>query len=49
MKDYTLYLGNVSEDFTINNVKKTGLEENIYIFCSVDFNPNVTKGIHRYP
>ena len=26
IKDYSLYLSNVSEDFTINNMKKTGLK-----------------------
>ena len=26
IKDYALCLGNVSKDFTINNMKKTGLK-----------------------
>ena len=25
IKQYTLYLGNISKDFTIDNIKKTGL------------------------
>ena len=38
MKDYTLCLCNISKDFTINNMKKTGLKEGVK-FSSVDFNP----------
>ena len=43
-------LGNVSKDFKTNNMKKTGLKENI-IFFSVDFNPidtNDILDIHKY-
>ena len=50
IKDYTLCLGNISKDFTINNMKKTGLK-GIVIFFSVDFNPidiNDILGIHKY-
>ena len=41
-KDYTLYFGNISEDFIINNVKKTGLKGNVKV-CFVNFNPIDTK------
>ena len=50
IRDYTLCLGNVSKDFTINNVKKTGLKRVVKIF-SVDFNPtdkNDILDIHKY-
>ena len=34
IKDYTLYLGNTSKDFTINNMKKTGLVGVVkFFFC----------------
>ena len=48
--DYSLFLGNVSKDFTINNIKKTGLKGAV-IFFSVDFNPidnNDILAIHEY-
>ena len=35
-KDYALCLGNISKNFTINNIIKTGLKEVVKIF-SVDF------------
>ena len=38
IKDYALCSSNVSRDFTINNMKKTGLKE-VLIFFSVEFNP----------
>ena len=38
IKDYALCLGNVSKDFTINNMKKTGLNRVVKLF-SVGFNP----------
>ena len=39
MKYYALYLGNVSKDFTINNMKKKNrMKRNCKVF-SVDFNP----------
>ena len=50
IKDYTLRLGNISKDFTINNMEKTGLKGRV-IFFSVDFNPintNDILDIHRY-
>ena len=52
IKDYTLCSGNISKDFTANNMKKkrTGLKGSVQ-FCSVDFNPIDTKdilNIHRY-
>ena len=50
IKDYALSLGNISKDFTINNMKKTGLK-GIVKFFSVDFNPIDTSDIldtHKY-
>ena len=50
VKDYTLCLGNISKDFTINNMEKTGLKGSVK-FLSVDFNPidtNDILDIHRY-
>ena len=50
IKDYTLCLGNISKDFTINNMKKTGLRGVVKLF-SVDFNPIDTNDIlhiHKY-
>ena len=51
IKDYTLWLGNISKDFAINNMKKkTGLEGSVKFF-SVDFNPidtNDILDIHKY-
>ena len=38
IKDYALCLGNISKDFPINNMKKTGLK-GVAKFFSVDFNP----------
>ena len=32
IKDYTLCLGNISKDFTINNMTKTGLKEVVKVF-----------------
>ena len=32
IKDYTLFLGNISKDFTINVMKKTGLKEIVVFF-----------------
>ena len=50
IKDYALCLGNISKDFTINNMKKTGLKEVVHFF-SVDFNSIDTYDIldiHKY-
>ena len=50
VKGYTLCLGNISKDFTINNMKKIGLKGSVNFF-SVDFNPiytNDTLDIHKY-
>ena len=47
---YALCLGNISKDFTINNMKETGLKGFVKSF-SVDFNPidtNDVLDIHRY-
>ena len=48
-KDYTMCLGNISKDFTINNIKKNRIKTKCKIF-SVDFNPidtNDILGIHK--
>ena len=37
LKLYSLYLGNISKDFTINNIKKGGLNGVAKVF-SVDYN-----------
>ena len=50
LKNYALCLGNISKDFTINNMKKTGLKE-VVNFFSVDFNSIDTYDIldiHKY-
>ena len=50
IKYYTLFLGNISKDFTINNMKKTGLGEVTKLF-SVDFNhidTNDVLDIYKY-
>ena len=50
IKDNALCLGNISRDFTINNMTKTGLKGVIKCF-SVDFNPidtNDILNIHKY-
>ena len=50
IKDYTLCLGNISKDFTIKNMKETGLK-GVAKFFSVDFNPidnNDILGINKY-
>ena len=38
IKDYALCLGNISKDFTINNMKKNKIKRN-YKFFFADFNP----------
>ena len=50
IKDYSLCFGNISKDFTINSMKKTGLKGAVKYF-SVDFNPidtNDILDIHKY-
>ena len=50
IKYYTLCLGNISKDFTINNMNKARLKRNKR-FLSIDFNPidaNDTLDIHNY-
>ena len=44
IKNYALCLGNISKDFAINNMKKTGLKGSVNFF-SVDFNPVDTNDI----
>ena len=50
IKSYSLYLGNIAEDFTIDNIRKTGLKGSVQVF-HVDYNA-VDAGdildIHRY-
>ena len=45
--DYALCIGNISKDFTINNLKKTGLK-GVVKFFSVNFNSINTNDIHKY-
>ena len=50
MKDYALCLGNVSKDFTINNMRKNRIKSS-YKFFSVVFNSidlNATLDTHKY-
>ena len=50
IKPYPLFLGNIFKDFTINNMKQTGLKGFVKNF-SVDYNPidtNDVLDIHRY-
>ena len=50
IKDYALFLGNISKDSTINNLTKTGLKE-VVTFFTVDVNPidtNDILDIHKY-
>ena len=49
-KKYSLCLGNISKYFSVNNMKKTGLNEYVYDF-SVDYNVISTSNIiniHKY-
>ena len=49
-KDYELCLSNILKDFTISNMKKTGLKRTVNFF-SVDFNSidtNDILDIHKY-
>ena len=50
IKDYSLCIGNVSKEFTFNNVKKTALK-GVVTYFFVDFNPidnNDIIDIHKY-
>ena len=50
IKSYPLCLGNISKDFTLNNMQKTGLKKILKVF-SVDSNAIDTSDIvdiHRY-
>ena len=50
IEDYTMCLGNISKDSTVNNMKKTILK-GVVNFFSVDFNPidtNDILDIHKY-
>ena len=44
IKKYTLCLGNVSKDFIINNMKKTGLKRSVKFF-SLDYRSINTNGV----
>ena len=44
IEKYPLCLGNISKDFTVNNIKKTGLNGYVYEF-SVDYNIIDTSNI----
>ena len=47
---YPLRLGNISKDFSVDNVKKTGLKRYVYDF-SVDYNASAVTDvseIHKY-
>ena len=50
IKPYPLCLGNISKDFTLDNVKNAGLKGSVKNFF-IDFNPISTRDIidiHRY-
>ena len=50
IKPYSLCLGNISKDFTIDNVNKTGLKGYVHVF-SCDYNVieiNDFLDIHKY-
>ena len=50
IKPYPLCLGNISKDFTLDNVKNAGLKGSVKNFF-IDFNPINTRDIidiHRY-
>ena len=50
MKKYPLILGNISKDFTANNMKKTGLNGYVFYF-SVNYNAIAVDNIldiHKY-
>ena len=50
IKPYSLCLGNISKDFTIDNVKKTSLKGYVHVF-SCDYNVieiNDFLDIHKY-
>ena len=44
IKLYSVSLSNISKDFTMNNIKRTGLKGNVYAF-SVDYNIIDTNNI----
>ena len=51
IKDYAQCLGNISKDFTINNLRKKPELKGVVRFFSVDFNPIDTNNIldiHKY-
>ena len=50
IKSYPLCMGNISKDFTLDNMQKTGLKKILKVF-SVDYNAIDTSDIvdiHRY-
>ena len=51
IKDYILRLGNISKDFTINNMKKIGLKGSLHFFLLIlicKFFSVVFLDIHKY-
>ena len=51
IKENVLCLGNISKDFTINNMQKKAGLKGVVKFFSVDFNPidnNDILDIHKY-
>ena len=50
IKAYSLCLGNISKDWSVDNMKKTGLKGYVYVF-SVDYNAITVADIldiHKY-
>ena len=50
IKPYSLFIGNILKDFTMDNLEKTELKEYVYAF-SVDYNIVNTNNIldfHKY-
>ena len=50
LKPYPLRLGNISKNFTINNMKKTGLKGYVHVlffYCNIIDTNNVLD-IHKY-
>ena len=45
IKDYALYLVNISKDFTINIMEKKARLKGIVKFVSVDFNPTGSNDV----
>ena len=49
IKPYPLCLGNISKDFSVSNMKKTGLKGSVQVFSLVyDSDTNDILNIHRF-